>query len=121
MVILAPWELNNYLTSRETFTMAIRTIAGTVNEDGSAKYGSDFISSRTSEGHYMIEFRPAFGELGGVSVTQIFNEGNTRDNAVIIRLNASHAFIKTGNDSGSARDRSFSFVAAGTGSVALDD
>jgi hypothetical protein len=98
--------------------MADRIIAGTVNANGSQQSGNNFSVTRTSEGHYLVSFRPAYERIDGASVTQIFNDGNTRDNAVIIRLSATELFLKTGDSNGDAKDRDFSFVSAGTGSVA---
>ncbi|HVE20397.1 MAG TPA: hypothetical protein VNC39_00330 [Acidocella sp.] len=99
--------------------MADRIIGGTVNSDGTIKYGSEFSVSRTTEGHYVIAFRPGFAQVSGASATQIFpDDGNTRDNVVIIRLTPSELYLKTGDSNGNAKDRNFSFIATGIGSVA---
>ncbi|NTJ42042.1 hypothetical protein G6L28_05420 [Agrobacterium larrymoorei] len=96
--------------------MTDRTIAGIVNADGTIRAGDEFSVSRTSEGHYVVSFRPAFDQLHGVSATQVFpNDGNTRDNVVIIRLSESELFLKTGDGDGNAKNRDFTFVAAGNG------
>jgi hypothetical protein len=39
--------------------------------------------------------------------------GNTRDNAVIVRLQPDHMIVKTGDDGGNASDRAFSFIVVG--------
>lgn len=95
-----------------------RYIGGTVNANGTVKYEGEFSANRTSEGHYLISFRPAFQAMGGGAVTQIYgNDGDTRDNAVIIRLTNTEVFIKTGDSAGNAKDRDFTFVFAGVGSA----
>jgi hypothetical protein len=91
-----------------------RIIAGVVNADGTKKSGKDFTSLKTSTGHYVVEFRPAFTYVDGGSATQIFpKDGDTRDNLVIISLDANTAEIKTGGSGGNAADRSFTFIFAG--------
>ena len=101
--------------------MTNRYIAGTVNADGSRKSGDEFSSNKTTKGHYVVSFRPAFTQISGGSVTQVYpNDGDTRDNAVIISLNADSVYLKTGDSSGDAQDRSFSFIFAGTGTVAME-
>lgn len=99
--------------------MENRTIAGTVNANGTTKYGSEFSVSRASTGHYVVSFRPAFAQISGAAATQIYPEdGNTRDNVVIIQLNATTLYLKTGDAGGDARDRDFTFLAVGIGSDA---
>jgi hypothetical protein len=94
-----------------------RIIAGTVNADGSTAHGAGFSVSRVSQGHYQISFRPAFVAISGASVTQIYpGDGDTRDNAVIIKLDVNGVYVKTGDSGGKASDRDFSFVAVGNGS-----
>jgi hypothetical protein len=98
--------------------MVDRIIAGTVNADGTIKYGQDFAVTRTTVGHYVVQFRPAFAQVSGGSVTQVFpGDGDTRDNAVIISLSATDVYLKTGGGDGRQSDRNFTFVMAGTGSV----
>ncbi len=93
-----------------------RIIAGQVKGDGTIISGEDFTASRTTSGHYLISFRPAYNTISGASVTQIYPDGDTRDNAVIIRLNANELYLKTGDSSGNAQDRDFTFIAGGNGS-----
>ncbi|WP_320199420.1 hypothetical protein RMR16_003925 [Agrobacterium sp. rho-13.3] len=97
--------------------MADRTIAGTINGNGTVKFGTGFTATRSSEGFYLISFRPGFSAIGGASVTQIFSNGDTRDNAVIQSLTSTELYVKVGDSGGKAKDRDFSFVAAGDGSV----
>jgi len=99
--------------------MTDRYIAGTVGSNGAPVSGSDFSSTRTTKGHYVVSFRPAFAQISGGAVTQVYpNDGDTRDNAVIISLSADSVYLKTGDSSGDPQDRSFSFIFGGTGSVA---
>ena len=100
--------------------MVDRTIAGTVNADGTIKSGQEFSVSLTTTGHYMVAFRPAFAQIAGGSVTQIYSgDGSTLDNCVLIKLNATEAFIKTGDMAGRESNRAFTFIFVGTGSVAV--
>ncbi len=95
-----------------------RIIAGTVNADGSVLNGSEFTVSKPSKGHYLVSFRPAFEKISGGAVTQIYtSDGDTRDNAVIVKLHNYECYLKTGNASGDTDDRMFTFIFAGTGST----
>ncbi|MDK4723700.1 hypothetical protein PH552_30565 [Rhizobium sp. CNPSo 3968] len=96
--------------------MVDRIIAGTINSDGSVKYGSGFSVSRPSEGHFMISFRPAFSQINGASATEIY-DGDTRDNAVIISLSTTDLYVKVGDSHGDAKNRDFTFIASGIGEV----
>ncbi|QCI98172.1 hypothetical protein [Agrobacterium larrymoorei] len=98
--------------------MTQRIIAGTINANGSVKFGTGFTATRSSEGFYLISFRPGFESVSGASATQIYNNGNTRDNAVIQSLNNTELYLKLGNGDGNPSDRDFSFIAAGEGSSA---
>ena len=101
--------------------MTDRYIAGTVNADGTRRSGDEFSSNRTTKGHYVVSFRPAFTQISGGAVTQVFpNDGDMRDNAVIISLSADAVYLKTGDSGGDAQDRSFSFIFGGTGVVAAE-
>ena len=93
--------------------MTERTIAGTINGNGTIKFGTGFTATRSSEGFYLISFRPGFTAVGGASVTQIFTNGDTRDNAVIQSLTSTELYVKVGDSGGKAKDRDFSFIAAG--------
>lgn len=102
--------------------MSDRIIAGTVNANGSIRHGNAFSVTRTSKGHYLVAFRPAFASLSGGASTQVYpNDGNTKDNVVIVALGPNDALLKTGDDNGNAQDRDFTFVFAGTGEVAAVD
>lgn len=92
-----------------------RIVAGTVDADAKIKNGSGFSVSRTSTGHYQVSFRPAFHNVSGASVTQVYPEGSTLDNAVIISLSNTDLFLQVGNVSGKNENRDFSFVAVGVG------
>ncbi len=96
----------------------MRTISGIVNSNGSISAGTgDFNVRKESTGLYTITFRPALRRVHGGSVTQIFfsggDAGDTRDNAVIAFLRNGDMRLKTGNSSGDASDRSFTFVVFG--------
>ena len=97
--------------------MTERTVAGTINGNCTVKFGTGFTATRSSEGFYLISFRPGFTAIGGATVTQIFENGDTRDNAVIQSLNNTELSVKVGDSGGKAKDREFSFVAAGDGSM----
>ena len=96
-----------------------RIIAGTVAANGTAVSGQEFTSLRTSQGHYVVSFQPRFASISGGSVTQVYpNDGDTRDNAVIIALTSESCYYKTGDNEGKASDRSATFIFAGIGSAA---
>ncbi|EKU23695.1 hypothetical protein [Xanthomonas graminis] len=93
-----------------------RVVAGVVAGNGQIRNGSGFSVARTSTGHYLLSFQPAFETLGGAAITQIYSgDGDTRDNAVILRIDARQVLIKTGDGNGAQSDRDFSFVALGQG------
>ncbi|WP_460910787.1 hypothetical protein [Paraburkholderia jirisanensis] len=83
--------------------MSDRIIVGTINADGTIQYGSNFSVTRTTEGHYNVSFRPGFSQINGASVTQVYNDGDTRDNAVIIKLNATDLYLKVGDKTAARR------------------
>ncbi len=98
--------------------MTTRTIAGTVNSDGSIRYGQEYTVQKVSTGHYFVSFRPAFAQMGGGAATQIFPDGDTRDNVTIVSLTANDSLLKTGDGNGNAQDRDFTFSFSGEGNIA---
>lgn len=106
-------------------TENLRIVRGTINSDGTVVNGSGFNGNGFfivrpgggGTGVYQIDFLPSFLSAPSGSVTQIFFNGgpggDTKDNAVIIEITSDHVKLKTGNASGSAEDRSFTFIFAG--------
>jgi hypothetical protein len=82
-------------------------------------------------GLYLITFNKPFTTRPSAVVTQVYQGppanvpedinnydlhptgGNTKDNAVIVRLNVDHMIIKTGGEDGVGRWRAFSFIVMG--------
>jgi hypothetical protein len=92
-------------------------VSGIVNKDGSIQSGSGFTTVKENTGLYQIIFKQAFASAPAVVTTQDWNNvypggGDTRDGAVPVYVTAATTEIKTGNSSGNAEDRCFSFIAA---------
>ncbi|HRI66527.1 MAG TPA: hypothetical protein PK156_19900, partial [Polyangium sp.] len=98
-----------------------RIIRGTVNANGTISAGAGYtITKKTATlGVYDINFNAAFGSPPSVVVTQIYpgndtdTSGDTRDNAVVVSISNNKARIKTGDSTGAAADRQFTFIAIG--------
>ena|SRR5215213_9717452 len=93
---------------------------GTVGKDGKKLGGSGYSVSHTGgSGIYFITFQQPFNKLPGGSTTQIYPNdpsskgGNTMDNALIIYLSTEQMNVKTGDGSGNASDRDFTFIIVG--------
>lgn len=93
---------------------------GTVSKDGKKLGGSGYSVSHTAgTGIYFVTFEQPFNKLPGASTTQVFPNdasskgGNTKDNALLIYLSTEQMNVKTGNDSGDAKDRDFTFIVVG--------
>ncbi|ARV24876.1 hypothetical protein [Xanthomonas citri] len=91
------------------------TIGGVVDKNGGVEKGVGFKASRNGEGRYSIFFNPAFEEIYGFSGTQWYpaDDGKTTDNLIVTGINEVSVQVKTGDGSGDAADRSFTFVAYG--------
>lgn len=110
--------------------MADTIIWGCINSNGTIYKGSGF-DSRLNEGDtgfYTITYGPPpnpspFKDVPAVVVTQNYmnwndfdyKSGDTKDNAVLVASDATHFQVKTGNGSGDAANRNFTFIAIGPG------
>lgn len=81
--------------------------------DGMYISGEGFRSEPTRRGTYVIFFDEAFNSQPAVVATVVDADGGTRNNAVVSSISTDRCLIRTGNDRGSRRDRTFSFVATG--------
>jgi predicted acyltransferase (DUF342 family) len=98
-----------------------RVLRGCVNANGSIDSGVGFTVGRGGGwGLYDINFNAGFsGRPSGV-VTQVYPNFNdfglgadTRDNAVIVGINAGKMRVKMGDGGGGASDRNFCFIVVG--------
>jgi hypothetical protein len=97
-------------------------IAGHVAKDGTvissgitvaAFVGPAIRVTKRGEGTYEIAFAGGFETILGASVTQVEpSQGSTLDNAVIVSLSFVGMTVITGDNTGTHRDRAFSFIAA---------
>ncbi|HEX5871577.1 MAG TPA: hypothetical protein VFY65_14220, partial [Longimicrobium sp.] len=97
-----------------------RVLRGSVKANGDLEGGVGFTVKRVGTGMYDITFATAFTARPSGVATQVYPNfddfgtgGDTRDNAVIVGLNASRMRIKTGGGDGGASDRCFCFVVFG--------
>ncbi len=98
----------------------LRIVRGTVSASGTIVAGSGFTIGK--EGNkWKISFSPRFGSTPTVIATQQYPDentskdgGNTRDNAIVVAVNRSWAYVKTGKDNGDHRWRRFHFIAIST-------
>lgn len=67
---------------------------------------------RLEEGRYKVHFGVTFSANPTAMVCQ-HSDGNTKDNAVVYGMGRDYCHVKTGNDSGSRRDRWFSIIVIG--------
>jgi len=100
-----------------------KMIWGAVNRSGTIQAGSGFrarlVPGRT--GYMDIIFLLPFAGMPVVTVTQNFPgwndwdyyNGDARDNAVLVAVNASQCRVLTGDSSGRASARNFTFTAIG--------
>jgi predicted acyltransferase (DUF342 family) len=98
----------------------LRTIRGTVAADGSVVAGAGFSISKSGN-LWKITFADSFSGNPTVVVTQQYpdnnnasDSGNTKDNAIVVAVKSSEAYIKTGDNDGSQSWRRFHFIAIGT-------
>jgi hypothetical protein len=96
----------------------LRMVRGTVRSDGMVVDGNGFTVAHVGgSGVYTISFVPVFLRAPSGSVTQVYFNGgaggDTRDNAVIIEIALQYAKLKTGDSTGNAADRDFTFFFAG--------
>ncbi len=81
--------------------------------DGTPLSGQGFRSEPTRRGTYIVFFDKPYNSLPAVVATVVDADGGTRNNAVVSSISADRFLIRTGNDRGSRRDRTFSFIAVG--------
>jgi hypothetical protein len=98
----------------------LRMLRGYIQSNGATRAGGGFSVNRTSTGLYDIHFELPFLSVPAASVTQVYSGstsdergGDTRDNAVIVRLATDRMRVKIGDSAGAASDRDFSFVVIG--------
>jgi len=101
----------------------LRTIRGTVNASGTIVAGSGFAVEKTANGLWKVTFSTAFGSVPTLVTTQQYPDsndngaddgGNTLDNAVVVSVSKTTAYVKTGNADGGQTWRRFHFIAMGT-------
>ncbi|MGH6872962.1 MAG: hypothetical protein ACREHE_15805 [Rhizomicrobium sp.] len=97
-----------------------RILAGSVYSNGDIAGGSGFSVVQTQTGLYVVTFDTPFEFLFGGSATQAYggsggNGGSTLDNAIVVDLTVGQVKIKTGDGSGTATSRDFTFIFAGHG------
>lgn len=98
----------------------MNTIWGIVSADGTPASGTGYkVFKDDDPGVYDISFDTSFTKSPAVVATQLFPNqpnskgGDTRDNAVVVSIEADRCRIVTGQDNGSHVNRDFSFVAIG--------
>lgn len=73
---------------------------------------------KITTGIYEISFKPHFRNVPAIVATQVYKDnsplgGSTLDNVVITELDKHSVKFKTGDSTGNAQDRDFTFVALG--------
>lgn len=98
----------------------LRIIRGTVTEAGSIAEGSGFTASHESNWLTKITFSAEFTSTPTVVATQQYPDnntstagGDTRDNAIVARVEKGAVWIKCGDASGDGKWRRFHFIAVG--------
>lgn len=99
----------------------LRVVRGTVNGDGNVADGAGFSLARESNWLTKIIFNTAFAATPTIVATQQYPDnnnssdgGNTKDNAIIVKVDRWAAWVKCGNNDGSGSWRRFHFIAMGT-------
>ena len=107
---------------RDGAAIPLRLAFGNVNANGTVRNGSgDFSVKKEATGTYTISFSGAFAKVPAMLLTQNYKDwtdfkfasGDTRDNAVLVAIDISHARVITGQDNGSKADRNFGFLVVG--------
>jgi len=101
--------------------MAQKIVWGCVNKNGSIYSGSGFTPVQGGRGIYDIVFQTPFQTTPSIVATQNYRnwtewtweEGNTRDNCVLIAADRTKFKMATGSGSGDKEDRNFCFIAIG--------
>jgi hypothetical protein len=89
-----------------------RLVWGNIAMDGAIKNGSgDFTVARQSAGRYVIDLQQSFGAPPGVTAAMVGEGWSTLDNVHLAVVEAGRIIVVTGDSSGSASDRPFSFHA----------
>ncbi len=102
---------------------SLRIVRGIIQGDGTIRAGAGFSVNHTGIGFYNINFVPDFVSIPTMTVTQWYESddhlhfgdvgGDTRDNCSIVYLDRTAARIKCGDNTGSANNRWFHFIAIG--------
>lgn len=90
---------------------------GIIQPDAKIFSGSGFRVDKTDVGVYTILFDTAYNSVPAVTATQIYpwpmdpssHGGDTRDNVVVVFIATDRVRIHTGDNTGAATDRAFSF------------
>ena len=98
----------------------LRIIRGTITAAGGIADGSGFSVAQQSNYLTKITFTTAFSSTPTVVVTQQYPDnnsstegGDTRDNAIIVRVHDNCVYVKCGKNDGDGQYRRFHFIAVG--------
>ena len=100
---------------------ADKWIWGCVTANGFIYSGSGFKVTRTDIGRYEIIYDSQFSGTPAVVVTQNYpgwddfttGGGSSLDNCVLVASDQTHFKVRTGDGTGGASDRNFTFIAMG--------
>jgi hypothetical protein len=112
-------KINYFLSGRSE--MAQQIIWGCVNKDATIHSGTGFTPVDSGTGFYDVVFKVPFLTTPSVVTLQNFSDwtnwtydnGNTRDNTVLIGVDRTKFKVATGNGDGKRTDRNFCFIAVG--------
>jgi hypothetical protein len=104
--------------------MPTKVIAGRVNADGTVQAGSGFFLRPLGDGIYLVEFDQSLEAIPTVVIKENwrnwndfeFENGDSRDNAVLVAVDQKGFKLITGDSTGTKVDRNFSFIAAAASS-----
>lgn len=94
---------------------------GCINSDSSIYSGDGFQVDLDGEGFYLIEYDTPFSAIPAVVLTQNYvdwnnfgyRDGDTRDNCVLVASDEEKFKVKTGDSTGRAASRNFTFISIG--------
>ena len=99
----------------------LRVVRGPASAGGTVAHGAGFSLARESNWLTKIIFNTAFAATPTIVATQQYPDnnnssdgGNTKDNAIIVKVDRWAAWVKCGNNDGSGSWRRFHFIAMGT-------
>ncbi len=97
--------------------MAVRTLYGRINANGSKENGSTgYSSSQLGDGQYLIDFTPDFQNIPTVVATPLGSEpgGTQSDNVINIEANKNNCIIWMFDvPDGNRQNGAFNFIAIG--------